>query len=133
MKRNKKTEMIEQFEKTPIIEVVCSKAGVSRQTHYRWIKEDAEYAKAVNKALAEGTSRISDIAETQLINLIKKESLGAVIYWLRHRHPDYANRLEISAKIEHEESMTEEENEVVQTAVKLAEFKIKTNEQPKHE
>lgn len=129
MKHDKKSEMITQFEKTPIIEIVCAKVGVSRQTHYRWLKEDAEYAQAVKKSLAEGTSHISDIAEAQLINLIKKESLGAVIYWLRHRHPAYANRLEISAKIEYDDAMTEEENDGVQAALKLAEFNLKPHEE----
>ena len=131
MKRGRKSDVIAQLENTPIIEVVCAKIGISRQTHYRWLKEDPEYAKAVHKALAEGMSRMSDIAETQLVNLIKKGQLGAVIYWLRHRHPAYANRLEISGKVEIEEPLSPEEDADVNQGIELEKNILKLNEKKK--
>ena len=108
MKVGKKPEMIAQIEKIPIIEVACAKAGISRMTHYRWLKEDKEYAAAFRAAMDEGMKRITDMAETQLINLIKQGKIPAVMYWLRHRHPAYRNRVEVEMRRE-EEEMSEEE------------------------
>lgn len=119
MKREKKGDMIIQIEKIPIIEVACAKVGISRMTHYRWLKEDKEYKTNFFAAMDEGLVRISDMAETQLINLIKKEKLGAVVYWLRHRHPAYRNRLEVEVHGDAEEDLSPEEQEVVDAGVAL--------------
>lgn len=111
--------MITQLEKTPIVEVACGRVGISRMTHYRWLKQDPDYATLVKKAMDEGVSVISDAAETQLINLIKTGSLGAVVHWLRHHHPAYANRLHVSLE-KADEELTPEEEEEVRRAQELA-------------
>ena len=32
--------LVEQLKKTPIVQVVCEKIGVSRASYYRWRKDD---------------------------------------------------------------------------------------------
>ena len=119
MKRGRKGEMVAQLKKSPIVEVACARVGISRTTHYRWVKQDPKYADEVGKAMDEGIAVISDSAETQLVNLIKSGKLGAVMYWLRHRHPAYANRLQVAIE-RAEENLTPEEEEEVRRAQELA-------------
>lgn len=120
MKRGRKGEMIIQLKTSPIVEVACARVGISRTTHYRWMRQDPKYADEVYKAMDEGIAVISDNAETQLVNLIKNGSLGAIVYWLRHRHSAYANRLQIALERAAEESLTPEEEEEVRRAQELA-------------
>lgn len=127
MKRGRKGEMIVQLRKSPIVEVACARVGISRTTHYRWMKQDSKYADEVNKAMDEGIAVISDSAETQLVNLIKSGKLGAVVYWLRHRHPAYANRLHVALE-RAEEPLTPEEEEEVRRAQELAALNPESDE-----
>lgn len=84
--------IIEQLKTTPIVQVACQKAGISRATYYRWRKENAGFKKKIDSALREGVGFISDLAESQLISLIKDKHPTAIFYWLNHRHPDYSDK-----------------------------------------
>ena len=123
--RNKKEKMIfiEQLRKMPIVEVVCSKSGVSRATFYRWKKEDTEFAKQAEDALSTGKHLISDLAESMLINAIKNGDMRGIIFWLRHNKDEYKNRVEISGSIKQiREELTEDEVEILHKALELAGF-----------
>ena len=48
-----KSKLLDQLKRVPIVEAACQKAGISRQTFYRWKFEDAEFAKEVEKAIAD--------------------------------------------------------------------------------
>lgn len=95
--KKNKTFLIEQLKKTPIVEIACQKSGISRSTFYRWKKEDVEFAKKADDALYEGTLLVNDMAESQLMSAIKDKNMTAIIFWLKHRHPVYANKIEITA------------------------------------
>lgn len=62
-----------------VVTVACKKANISRDTHYRWLKEDEEYQKAVydieNIAL--------DFAESQLHSEIADKNTTAIIFYLK--------------------------------------------------
>jgi len=120
MKRDTgKKAVLEQLLKTPIVEVACSKAGIGKTSFYEWKNTDPEFAKAVNEAMKVGIDFISDIAESQLINLIKKGDFKAVAYWLRHnRNERYGEKLKISGTVGVREELTEEEFELIELAVK---------------
>ncbi len=94
MKKTIRTKelLLEQLRKTPIIEVACQKTGMSRASLYRWKKEDSEFAKFVDDALAEGTALMNDAAESQILSGIKNGNLTATIFWLKNKHPDYRQR-----------------------------------------
>lgn len=113
--------LVEQLKKTPIVQVACEKVGVGRATFYRWLKDDADFAKLVNESITEGNGLISDVAESQLANLIKSGNLGAISFWLKHRHPAYRNKVEVQANVRHEDTpLTPEEMEIVAQSLRLA-------------
>ncbi|HAI98332.1 TPA: hypothetical protein DCL30_02165 [Candidatus Peribacteria bacterium] len=115
--------LLEQFRKMPIVQVVCEKAGISRATYYRWRKEDPAFAASADEALQDGTSLVSDMAESQLLSQIRDGNLGAVMYWLKHRNANYNNKLEVTAKIKTEnEALTPEQEAAITEALRLASF-----------
>lgn len=122
MKTDKNKQLlIDQLRKTPIILVVCEKTGISRATFYRWYKDDEKFRELVQEALDEGKKLINDMAESQLISLVKDKNFPAISYWLKHNHPDYNNRLELSGKISTQsEKLTPEQEEIVKIALQNA-------------
>ena len=49
----KKKLLCDTFKKVPVISFACNHTGVSRDTYYRWIKEDLLFKDEVNKSIAE--------------------------------------------------------------------------------
>ncbi|MBI2096276.1 MAG: hypothetical protein HYT43_01420 [Candidatus Taylorbacteria bacterium] len=127
MKKDQKAFLLEQLKKTPIIQIACEKVGISRMTYYRWRKDDPEFAKASDSALSEGSLLVNDMAESQLMSAIRDKNMTAIIFWLKHHHANYTNRLEISGHIKTEE-LTSEQKKLVQKALALASL---TNEEEK--
>lgn len=113
---------LEQLKKTPIILVVCEKLSVSRATFYRWKAEDSAFAKQADDALNEGRSLVNDLAESQLVGAIKDRDIRAIMYWLRHNHPTYANRLEIEGVVNTVTELTPEQKALVKKALELTGF-----------
>ena len=118
-----KKAILEQLHKLPIIEIACSKTGVSRMTFYRWKKQDTEFAKEVDEAMAMGKSLISDVAESQLIAAIKKGDMRGIIFWLKHNREEYKAKVELSGTLlQIREELTDDEVEVLRQALELAGF-----------
>jgi len=118
MKRDEgKKAFLEHLIKTPIVQVACTKANIGRTTVYRWRKEDEEFASAMDAALQEGYEFVSDIAESQLIALIKKGNFNAVAYWLKHHRNRYGTKVELTGSIGVREELTEEELALVRKAI----------------
>ena len=97
--QEQKKQIVDQLRKIPIIQVACEKNGVARATYYRWVAEDAPFASETEEAIREGTAFINDMAETQLITLIKDQNYPAIAFWLRNRHRAYADKLRIDAAV----------------------------------
>jgi len=113
--------LLEQLRKIPIVSIACEKSGVGRATYYRWKKEDSEFSKAADDALAEGTHLVNDMAESQLLGAIRDNNLGAVMYWLKHRNPNYNNKLEVTARIKQDnDALTPEQEAAITEALKMA-------------
>lgn len=92
-----KKNMIEALEKTlGVVAPACKMVGISRQTHYRWLKEDEDYSVAVED-VAESTI---DFAESQLHLQIKEGSTPATIFYLKTKakHRGYVERSEVVTK-----------------------------------
>ena len=118
--KDKKT-LIENLEKTPIIQMACEKTGISRATYYRWRIDDREFEKNADKALDDGVSLMNDYAESQLISSIRDKNMTAIIYWLKHRHRAYSTKLEISGSLEHKNvEISEEYKELIKKALNLS-------------
>jgi hypothetical protein len=105
--------LLEQLRKVPIVQIACERANVGRTTYYRWCREDVKFKKASEEAMNEGEEMITDLSESQLINLIKEKNFSALQLWLRQHHPKYGNKLEVRAKIESEDPMTPEQEALI--------------------
>ena len=113
--------LLEQLRKLPVVSVACEKTGVSRASYYRWRREDSTFAASADEALQDGTSLVSDMAESQLLSQIRDGNLGAVMYWLKHRNPNYNNKLEVTARLKHEDdNLTPEQEAAITEALRLA-------------
>ncbi|MEO5646453.1 MAG: hypothetical protein ABIO57_01630 [Candidatus Paceibacterota bacterium] len=120
MKKNKfQEQFLAELAKVPIVQVACEKTGLSRNSVYRWRKEDKDFLKKMDASLAEGVALVSDMSETQLLTLIKERSFPALSFWLRHRNDNYKNKLEITTN-EDSEALTPSQAKIVRNALKLA-------------
>lgn len=113
--------LLEQLKKTPIVQIACEKIGVGRSTYYRWREEDKEFAKNADDALHEGSLLINDMAESQLLSAVRDKNMTAIIFWLKHHHKAYSNRLEISTARPQDEILTLEQEQLIQKALAILE------------
>ncbi len=121
IKQSKKKEaLLEQLRKVPIVQLACDRTDVSRATFYRWKKSDKDFAEAVDEALLSGSSLINDMAESKLIAAIKEGNMTGIIYWLKHHHPAYTTRVELSVGPKQNDELTAEQQQVVQEALAKA-------------
>ncbi len=122
MKTDKNKEaLLNQLKKTPIVQVACEKIGISRATFYRWKNEYAEFATKADEAINEGASLVNDVAESQLMSAIRDKNMTAIIFWLKHHHPHYATKVEVTARLKADnEVLTPEQEALVTKALQLA-------------
>ena len=59
----------------------CKKVGISRWTHYQWLKDDEEYRQKC-EAVSE---LVIDIAESSLFKQIAQHNTAATIFFLKTR------------------------------------------------
>lgn len=133
MKTDKNKELvIQQLMKTPIVQVSCEKVGIGRATFYRWKQEDQDFATKADEAIAEGALLVNDMAESQLMAAIRDKNLTAIIFWLKHHHPHYATKVEVTARLKADnEVLTPEQEALVTKALKLASLIPETKEEVK--
>jgi len=76
----KKEAMLEALEKSlGIVSTACKMVDLGRTTHYQWIKEDADYKKAVDSI----QDSVLDVAESHLYKLVKEGNPAATIFCLK--------------------------------------------------
>lgn len=109
----------EELKKIPIVQVACEKSNVSRNTVYRWRKEDKKFAEEMDKAMTDGIEYINDMTETQLLNAIKVGEFKAISFWLRSRHSAYKHKIEVST-VEESEELSPAQAKIVKHALSLA-------------
>ncbi len=127
MKKNEGTKniILEQLRKNPIVEAACQKAGIARMTFYRWKKDDPDFEKQIEEALFDGRLLVNDVAENQLIGAIKDRNLSAVTYWLKHHHPSYTTKIDVTTKVQNiNQQLTPEQQKVVDEALHLAALSV---------
>ncbi len=112
--------LYEELRQRPIVQFAVKKAGISRAQYYRWIKEDKVFADKVSEALEEGTAVINDFSVSKLLTGINNDNLSAVFFWLRARHPDFSNRLQVTTKQEISYTLTDEQKKIIEEALKLS-------------
>jgi hypothetical protein len=114
-----KLDLIENLKRMPIIEVACTKTGISRATYYRWKESDPTFSQMADKAQDEGESLIKDVAVSKIIKGINEDNLTAAMYWLNHRDPRFSNKVEISTISKPQEALSAEQQEVVSRALAM--------------
>tara|TARA_R100000231_G_scaffold59169_1_gene48654 strand:+ start:3856 stop:4206 length:351 start_codon:yes stop_codon:yes gene_type:complete len=90
-----KKAMLKSLEKNlGVVTSACKSVGISRQTHYNWLKDDAKYKAAVDEL----ENVALDYAESKLHNQITKENPTAIIFYLKTKGKKrgYIERQEIS-------------------------------------
>jgi hypothetical protein len=122
MKKNKlQNQFFEELRKVPIVQVAAEKTAISRNSIYRWRKEDPEFCEKMDQAISDGVGFINDMSESQLLTLIKEKDYRSISFWLKHRNDNYKSKIEITAKIsEPKKELTPEQKETVTEALKLA-------------
>jgi len=126
-----KTAMLNVLKEMPIIEVAVKRIGISRDTFYRWKLEDKDFEKQSQDAMAQGIDFINDMSESQIISLIKEKKMPSIRYWLKHNHPKYRERLEITTIAQPQEELDDEQEAVVREALRLSsmrEVDVRINE-----
>lgn len=120
---NEKSELINQLRKTPIVQAACLKLGLNRTTYYRWRNSDKRFSEEADQAIREGHDLMNDMAESQLITAIKNNDLSAIMFWLKHHHPNYKNKIEVSTRAKDlsvKEDLTPEQQALVEQTLRLA-------------
>lgn len=138
MKKTKKliNKLIEELERTPLVQTACEKIGISRNTFYRWIKEDEELFKKVNEALSLGTGLVHDVAISNVLGGIKNKDPMYTKFWLTHKHPDF--RRPYIFKIDSEDSliyrrMLSEKEQALRIDMEARELADKSNKEKAEE
>lgn len=115
-----KEALIEALKEMPIIQVAVKKAGVSRDTYYRWKREDKNFLRQSEDALSQGIEFINDMSESQLVTLIRDKKMPAIALWLKTNHPRYGSKSRQYIPIASAEELTPDEEKMVLEALKLA-------------
>ncbi len=114
-----KEQLLEILKKTPIVQIACEKAGIGRATYYRWRKKSIEFTQQSDQALIDGSLLVNDMAESQMMSAIKDKNMTAIIFWLKHHHPAYLTKIEITSGNK-EEKLSPEEQDSVKKALLMA-------------
>lgn len=90
----KKEQLLEALERSlGIVTTACERAGISRQSHYNWMRSDSKYRDAVNLI----QERTLDFAESSLHKSIREGNVTATIFYLKTKGKGrgYVERQEI--------------------------------------
>jgi len=120
MRKTKKLEekFFAELKKVPVVQVACEKIGISRQSVYRWRRDDKKFKEKMEEAINDGIAFVNDMSESQLLTKIREGDLPAVRLWLTHNHERYSKRI----KVEHstkEYLLSEEQKENINNALEF--------------
>lgn len=93
----KKATMLEALERAlGIVSTAANSVGISRSTHYEWMKKDPDYRDAVKMI----EDRTLDFAESHLHKLIQEGNPAATIFFLKTKGKKrgYVERQEIEVQ-----------------------------------
>jgi len=100
-----KEALINTLKEMPIIEVAVKRVGISRDSYYRWKRDDKEFLKQSEDAISQGIEFINDMSESQLVTLIKEKKMPAIALWLKHNNPRYGAKVKMSPTLSEFENL----------------------------
>ncbi|MBI4592386.1 helix-turn-helix domain-containing protein [Candidatus Uhrbacteria bacterium] len=88
--RRAKDQFLALYERMGGVSVshVASRVGISRDTYYRWLKEDERFKLRIN----ETEEQLNGIVEDLLLMKILKGDGASIRFYLTRRHPKYMLR-----------------------------------------
>jgi hypothetical protein len=92
---NEKKQMLNALERSlGIVTSACKAVGISRQTHYNWMKDDGEYKSSVESI----EDMAIDFAESQLHQQIQNGEVSSTIFFLKTKGKKrgYVERQEVT-------------------------------------
>jgi hypothetical protein len=98
MTHKKKQAMLVALEQSlGVVTPACKSVDIARETHYRWLKEDEEYAEAVKQL----DDVAIDFAESQLHKQIKSGQTASTIFYLKTKGKKrgYIEKQEVESNI----------------------------------
>jgi hypothetical protein len=104
LKENLKEVVLQALENhLGIVSPACKDAGISRDTFYRWYKEDEDFKKKVDE-IDEVTL---DYVESQLFRNIRSGSEKSIFFYMRYkaRKRGYTEELNINANVKVEQPL----------------------------
>ena len=87
--REDRSNFLRILAEKPFIYYACKKAGISRATIYRWMKDNPSFAKEVHKVSSEGLANQNDAVEMTLVKKALEGNLPAIKFYLPHNHKKY--------------------------------------------
>jgi|SRR3989338_3115189 len=83
-------KFLDILEDMPLVSVAAKRAGIAKSTIYRWRQKSRAFARQMEATLKRGRDTVNDLAESQLINLVRKGDFKSVRYWLDNNKKEYA-------------------------------------------
>ncbi len=113
--------VLEHIQKTPLIESVSQRTGVSRSTIYRWLDDSIEFKREFNKNKDLGVERINELAQSKLMSKINDGDLMAIKYWLSNRSREFMTKLQhlfVDTKVNDVPLTPEEETKIANALIR---------------
>jgi hypothetical protein len=82
-------KVLEHLRESGNVSFACKRAGLSRETYYRWIKDNEDFAVKAQQSITDGKSFVNDLAHTKLMQSINEGYFPAVKFQLINCHDDY--------------------------------------------
>jgi hypothetical protein len=120
--------LLDQLKKTPIVQIGCEKTNIGRATYYRWRNQSVKFAKLADEALQEGNLLVNDMAESQLLSAVRDKNMTGIIFWLKHHHSAYADRIEIKGKLKHQYNLSSEQEALISKALSMVVGKVENGQ-----
>ena len=95
--KRQQEKLLEALAESGNVSFACKRAGVSRDTFYRWRKDDDEFADKAILAIGSGKEFVNDLAHSQLIRNIQNGDMGAIKFQLGNCHDDYLPKKSVQA------------------------------------
>ena len=82
-------KVLEHLAESGNISFACKRAGISRETFYRWRKDDEGFAEKADASICDGKEFVNDLAHSKLMQSINEGYFPAVKFQLVNCHKDY--------------------------------------------
>jgi len=102
------------------VTAACKKMDISRDTFYRWKAEDEEWGKEIDDLVGRKRYEMNDFAEGKLYENINNGNITCLIFYLKTKHPDYKQKIDLSGEVTQNVKLSDDEKELLKQAIRFA-------------